>query len=79
MCGASMPAAFSSSAGGARARQLGHAQVRQTELPEARPEQGGRDGRAEAALRVVVLGHDDAAAGGLSAATSVPTSTGFTE
>ena len=39
--------------------------MRQVEVPNARGEQGGRDGRAETALGMVVLGDDDPALGGL--------------
>ena len=51
--------------GRARARQLGHAQVRQAKLLDSRLEQRGHHGRAETALGVMVLGDDDPAARGI--------------
>ena len=51
--------------GCARARQLGHAHVHQPELLDSGLKQRGSHGGAEAALGMMVLGDDEAPAGGI--------------
>ena len=63
----------------ARGWQLGHVQVRQAELLDSGLEQRGCDGRAEAALRMMVLGDDQPAARRPRGGASVPVSMGLIE